>query len=50
MFETDECHATYRSVSDRGVEFTRVPEAVPGVHATFDVLYGNRSNVVEPAE
>ena len=51
VVETDDCPGRSVTDADGGVTFTQESEVVPwGVNATFEDLYGNRFDVVEPAE
>lgn len=47
-FTVDDCHATYETLRDRGVEFTAEPEERPyGTEAVASDLYGNGIVLVE---
>lgn len=47
-FTVDDCHATYETLRDRGVEFTAKPEEQPyGIEAVARDLYGNGVVLVE---
>lgn len=49
-FTVDDCHATYETLRERGVEFTAEPEERPyGIEAVARDLYGNGVVLVEPA-
>jgi catechol 2,3-dioxygenase-like lactoylglutathione lyase family enzyme len=51
-FSVDDCHATYETLRDRGVEFITEPEERPyGIEAVASDLYGNGVVLVEhPSE
>jgi catechol 2,3-dioxygenase-like lactoylglutathione lyase family enzyme len=51
-FSVDDCHATYETLRERGVEFTSEPEERPyGIEAVANDLYGNGIVLVEhPSE
>lgn len=51
-FTVDDCHTTYETLRDRGVEFTSEPEEQSyGTEAVASDLYGNEIVLVErPAE
>lgn len=47
-FTVDDCHATYETLRERGVEFTAKPEEQPyGIEAIARDLYGNGLVLVE---
>ena len=47
-FTVDDCHATYETLRQRGVEFTAEPEEQPyGIEAVAHDLYGNGIVLVE---
>jgi predicted enzyme related to lactoylglutathione lyase len=47
-FETDDCRATFRELSERGVEFVEEPSEQPwGISAVFKDDSGNWFNLVE---
>jgi len=47
-FNTDDCHETYRTLSERGVKFASPPEEKPwGIQAVFEDLYGNKFSIVQ---
>lgn len=49
VFQTEDCHATYRQLSDRGVEFVQEPTARPyGVEAIFRDDSGNWFSLNQP--
>ena len=50
VLETDDCRATYETLSERGVTFHGEPTEVPwGVEVTFEDPFGNVFDLVEPA-
>ncbi len=51
-FTVDDCHATYETLIDRGVDFVTEPQERPyGIEAVAEDLYGNGVVLVEqPAE
>lgn len=49
-FTVDDCHATYETLRERGVEFASEPEEQPyGIEAVASDLYGNGVVLVERA-
>ncbi|WP_248905411.1 VOC family protein [Halocatena marina] len=47
-FTVDDCHATYETLRERGVEFTSEPKTQPyGIEAVATDLYGNGVVLVE---
>jgi len=45
---TDDCHAAYKELSDRGVEFTSKPEDMPyGIDAGFRDPFGNQFRLTQ---
>ena len=49
VVHTTDCRGTFRTLNDRGVEFTQPPSERPyGVEAVFKDLYGNAYALVEP--
>ncbi len=47
-FTVDDCHATYETLRDRGVEFVSEPKEQPyGIEAVANDLYGNGVVLVE---
>lgn len=50
-FSVDDCHDTYETLRDRGVEFVSEPEERPyGIEAVANDLYGNGVVLVEHPE
>ena len=48
---TDDCHATYRELSAKGVEFTEEPEErFYGIDASFRDPFGNPWRLTQPKE
>ena len=48
VFETADCHQTYKELQERGVEFLTEPEAKPyGIEATFKDNSGNWFSLVQ---
>jgi catechol 2,3-dioxygenase-like lactoylglutathione lyase family enzyme len=48
FFATDDCHATYQELEDRGVEFTEEPSKRPyGIDAAFRDPSGNQVRIVQ---
>jgi catechol 2,3-dioxygenase-like lactoylglutathione lyase family enzyme len=48
FFATDDCHATYQELKDRGVEFTEEPSKRPyGIDAAFRDPSGNQVRIVQ---
>jgi catechol 2,3-dioxygenase-like lactoylglutathione lyase family enzyme len=49
VVHTTDCRGTFRTLNDRGVEFTQPPSERPyGLEAVFKDLYGNAYALVEP--
>ena len=48
VFDTDDCHATFRTLKERGVEFLREPEErFYGIEALFRDPFGNWFSLTE---
>ena len=47
-FQTGDCHATYKTLKERGVLFVEPPtERSYGIEAVFEDLYGNRFSLLQ---
>ena len=51
MFDTEDCHATYATLLERGVEFTQEPVAQPyGIDCALRDPFGNHIRITQPTE
>ncbi|MGC0249178.1 VOC family protein [Pseudactinotalea sp. Z1748] len=51
MFNTDDCHATYAALRDKGVEFTQEPVQQPyGIDCALRDPFGNHVRITQPTE
>lgn len=51
IFNTDDCHATYATLRERGVEFTQEPVRQPyGIDCALRDPFGNHVRITQPAQ